>query len=114
MMGAKLRVAVLLAVPLAYGAIAFSVSGASDRAFDERMRRDRTELGVRLASHGATAQQVDDLVAYEADVSRDVAGYVSTTNLANTTVLMFLGVTLAGLVAFGRGREGAGGDGPAA
>ena len=97
----KLRAAALLAAPLLYGLIAFAASASGARAFDERMRRDRTELKERLASHGATAQQVDDLVAYEAGVSHDVSGYVETVGFATTSALMFLGVTLASLVGFG-------------
>jgi len=90
---------ILLVAPLVYGLIAFAATTAGDRAFDERMRRDRAELGARLASHGATAQQVGDLLAYEADASHNVSGYVGTTSFANTGALMFLGVTFAGLLA---------------
>ena len=92
----------LLVAPLLYGLVALKATSAGHRAFDERMRRDRAELRVRLTGHGATAQQVDDLMAYEADVSHDVSGYVQTASFASIGALMFLGVTLAGLVGFDR------------
>lgn len=85
---------------LAYGLIAWWAQAAADRAFDARMRRDRTELAAHLKSHGATEQQVDDLVDYEAAVSHDVSGVVQTTTSACIGSIIFLGVTLGGFVAF--------------
>jgi len=104
----RTSVAVLVLAPLAYGIIAFSAQMAGDRAFDERMRRDRTELTTRLKSHGASAEQVEDVRAYEAAVSHDVSGLVRTTSSASVGALMFLGVTLATAMAFrpsDRGRQ---------
>lgn len=105
MRGAKVRTGVLLVAPLVYGVIAFWVQAAADRNFDVRMLRDRTELAASLERHGASAAQVADLMAYEAAVSRDVSGIGQTTSSACIGTLMFLGVTLGGLVALGRRGE---------
>ena len=99
------RAVVVLVACLAYGLIAFWAQAAADREFDARMQRDRTELAARLRGHGATEQQVADLVAYEAAVSHDVSGLVQTTTSACIGSLVFLGVTLGGLLAFGRCRQ---------
>ena len=97
-----LRAVVLFAAPLLYGLIAYSAHLASARAFDDRMVRDGTELRDNLLSHGATAQQVADLMAYHSHVRANVSGYVGTSSTTVITSLMFLGVTFAGLIAFKR------------
>jgi hypothetical protein len=102
MSAAKLRVGVLLLAPLVYGLIAYSAQSAADRAFDARMRRDRAELSVSLERHGATPQQVADVLAFEAAVAHNVSGLVHTTGSTLIGTLMFLGVTLGGLGAWGR------------
>ena len=92
------RGAVLLAAVLAYGLIAYWAHAEADRVFDERMRRDRTELGLRLVQAGATADQVAAVLEYEAAVSHHVASLVRTTSSTGTATLLFLGVTLGGFV----------------
>ena len=104
MKGTTFRAVVVLVAPLAYGIVAFWAQAAADRAFDARMLRDRMELAAQLKRHGATEQQVADLVAYEAAVSHDVSGVVHTTTTAGIGSLIFLGVTLGGFVAFGQRR----------
>jgi hypothetical protein len=105
-MGAtKLRAGLLLLAPLLYGLIAYSAQAAADRAFDARMLRDRGELSASLERHGATPQQVADVLAFEAAVARNVSGLVQTTGSAVIGTLMFLGVTLGGLLAWPRSSE---------
>jgi len=96
----KVRAGFLVLAPLLYGLIAFSAQREGDRAFDERMMRDRTELTARLKSHGASAQQVEDVLAYESAISHDVSGLVQTTTSGCIGALMFLGVTLATALVF--------------
>ncbi len=105
MKGTTVRAVVVLVVPLAYGLIAFWAQAAADRAFDARMQHDRQELAARLESHGATGLQVADFMSYEAAVAHDVSGVVQTTTSACIGSLIFLGVTLGGLVVLGARRE---------
>jgi hypothetical protein len=93
------RVAVLLAAVLAYGLIAHWAQAEADRAFDERMRRDRTELVERLDKAGVGRDQVAAIAAYEAAVSHHVATLVRSTSTISIAMLVFLGVTLVGVVA---------------
>lgn len=92
------RAVALLAAILLYGVVAYWAHASADRAFDERMRRDRTELAERLAKDGATKEQVAAVVEYEAAVSHHVAGLVQSTNSTGTATLLFLGVTLGSFV----------------
>ncbi len=99
---AALRAAVLFAAPLLHVIIAYSAHLASARAFDDRMVRDGTALHDNLLSHGVTAQQVEDLMAYHGHARANVSGYVGTSSTTVITSLMFLGITFAGLLAFKR------------
>jgi hypothetical protein len=92
------RAGVLLAAILAYGVVAYWAHAEADRAFDERMRRDRTELAERLTKAGATKEQVAAVVDYEAAVGHHVASLVRSTSSTGTATLLFLGVTLGAFV----------------
>jgi hypothetical protein len=90
----------LLLATLLYGAIAYSVLAAAERAFDARMLRDRVELVASLERHGATREQAADVLAYEAAAAHHVLGLVHSTGSACIGMLMFLGVTLGALGLF--------------